>query len=162
MAQPQIQPLSCAPAALEQLALWHHRECLRQGLESSLERRRAYLAKHLGPEPLPFTLVALDAKAQPLGCVSLVRYSSAASPHPRVWLSNLYVVQAHRRLGLGQALLDRALEGARQLNLDQLWLFTDQRIDYYRHRGWQTMGEARLGGSGVRIMNITLSSPGQS
>jgi len=151
----EITSLSRHPAALDQLALWHHRECLRQGLDSSLERRRTYLQKHLGPQPLPLTLVALDSAARPLGCVSLVRYSSAASSRPRVWLSNLYVVASHRRRGLGQRLLDSALERAGQLPLSHLWLFTSEQVDYYLSRGWRPMGKAHLGG-GVQIMNISL------
>jgi len=156
MTRPRIQPLSHHPAALDQLALWHHRECLRQGLESSLERRRTYLAKHLSLDPLPVTLVALGAKDEPIGCVSLVRYSSAARPQARIWLSNLYVLEAHRRRGLGQRLLNSALQRARQLNLRHIWLFTDRQFDYYARRGWQAVGEACLGSDGVQIMALDL------
>ena len=158
MDQSVIQPLSLHPEALDQLALWHHQECLRQGLESSLERRRAYLARHLGPEPLPYTLVAVEG-SEPIGCVSLVRYRSAASPsspQSRVWLSNLYVVESRRRRGLGQNLLDGALNHARQLHLSQLWLFTDRYTDYYQKRGWQPEGRARVGRGEVQIMFINL------
>lgn len=154
----EITPLSRHPAALDQLALWHHQECQRQGLSSSLERRRAYLAKHLCPEPLPLSLVALDSKGEPIGCVSLVRYNSAASPQPRVWLSNLYVLEAYRRRGLGQRLLDSALQKARQLKLTQIWLFTDRQFDYYARRGWQAVGQACLGPGGVQIMTFALQS----
>lgn len=152
-----IQPLSRHPVALEQLALWHHRECLRQGLESSLERRRDYLARHLGPQPLPYTLVAVEG-AELIGCVSLVCYSSATSPEPRVWLSNLYVVEACRRQGLGQKLLESALGHARQLQLPQLWLFTDRQIGYYQKRGWRPEGKARIGKGEVQIMRIEPST----
>ena len=158
MDQSVIQPLSLHPQALDQLALWHHRECLRQGLESSLERRRDYLARHLGPEPLPYTLVALEG-TESIGCVSLVRYQSAtspSSPQSRVWLSNLYVAEPHRRRGLGQKLLESASSHARQLHLPQLWLFTDRHIDYYQKRGWQPEGKARVGKGKVQIMFINL------
>lgn len=152
-----ILPLSRNPAALNQLAIWHHEQCLRQGLESSLERRRAYLARHLGPEPVPQTLIAQDKSGQVLGCVSLVRYKSALAPGAvRLWLSNLYVDSNHRRQGLGNQLMLSVLEQARQLQASEVWLFTDQQSDYYRARGWQDAGNAKLGAGAVNIMKIEL------
>lgn len=150
-------PLSRNPAALNQLAVWHHEQCLRQGLESSLERRRAYLARHLGPEPIPLTLIAQDRSGQVLGCVSLVRYKSALAPGAvRLWLSNLYVDSSHRRRGLGNELMLSVLDRARQQRASEVWLFTDQQSDYYRARGWRDAGNAKLGAGSVNIMKIEI------
>lgn len=152
-----IVPLSRNPAALNQLAVWHHEQCLRQGLESSLERRRAYLARHLGPDPLPMTMIAQDRSGQVLGCVSLVRYKSALAPGAiRLWLSNLYVDSNHRRQGLGHQLMLNVLEQARQQHASEVWLFTDQQSDYYRARGWRDAGNAKLGAGSVNIMKIEI------
>lgn len=152
-----ILPLSRNPAALNQLAIWHHEQCLRQRLKSSLERRRAYLARHLGPEPIPLTLIAQTPSGQVLGCVSLVRYKSALAPGAvRLWLSNLYVDSSYRRQGLGNELMLNVLEQARQQKASEVWLFTDQQSDYYRARGWQDAGNAKLGGGSVNIMKIEI------
>lgn len=86
-----IKPLEYLPEHSGQVAIWHHQECERQGLRSSLALRRQRLELHLQQRTLPKTLVAQLA-GEPAGCVSLVRYalgqSDAASP---LWLANLFV-----------------------------------------------------------------------
>lgn len=154
--EPVIQSLDRCPDALEQLAHWHHQQCLQQGLTaSSLPRRRHYLAGHLGPEAIPVTLVA-SRQGLVLGCVSLVRHGTGEAPD-RVWLSNLYVDEAHRRCGLGTQLLASAQDYARDLELPAIWLFTDRQSEYYRARGWQRAGDARVGGGSVIIMTRALN-----
>lgn len=156
-----IQTLAERPEALEQLALWHHEQCLRQGLTAStLPRRRAYLERHLGRQPLPVTLVARYGNGSVVGCVSLVRYRTTHSANARVWLSNLYVDEPHREKGLGRALVERAREYAGKVGLSELWLFTEteEQVNYYRSLGWTRAGNARVGRGAVTIMKSSTAA----
>lgn len=119
---------------------------------------------HLNTDaPLPVTLLAREGE-RALGCVSLVHYHSAAKRRAtgtntveRVWLSNLYVLEPLRGRGLGNALINGARDYARQLGVKALWLFTDEWQDFYRKRGWCEVGDARVSGSNVAILSLSLS-----
>lgn len=149
-----VEPLAQGAAGAERflsvVARWHHDYCLARGLRSSLERRLEQLRPHLASSSIPVTFLARKGE-EPLGCVSLVRYQASAGGGERVWMSNLYVCAEVRRRGLGGALVRRAQGYAREQGLTELWLFTDQWQDFYRQRGWQPSGEARVSQSDVDI-----------
>ncbi|WP_341937665.1 GNAT family N-acetyltransferase [Marinimicrobium sp. C2-29] len=148
-----VEPLTVATTEtqLSVVAGWHHDECRRRGIRSSLARRTEQLRAHLDSFPIPVTLLARKGP-EPLGCVSLVRYQASAGGSDRVWLSNLYVRADARRRGLGSLLVDRACRYAREQGETELWLFTDNRQVFYKKRGWQLGGEARVSGSDVEIL----------
>jgi GNAT superfamily N-acetyltransferase len=154
----QIRPLSFAQENFAQVAAWHHQECVRQGLKSTLELRTQRLRRHLHADPVPQTLVALSGE-QALGCVSLVNYNVRADNSvfiPRstslvlapLWLSNLFVCEPLRRRGLGSLLVTAAEDYARGLAAD----FTE----FYQKRGWEITRRTRLGGRIVNIMKRSL------
>lgn len=151
-----IKPLEYLPEHSGQVAIWHHQECERQGLRSSLALRRQRLELHLQQRTLPKTLVAQLA-GEPAGCVSLVRYalgqSDAASP---LWLANLFVVETLRNRGIGSALIDAAILYARQLAFTELWLSASDYTAFYQKRGWRIVRKTRLGGRQVNIMTISM------
>lgn len=164
VSSPSIQfvLLQHRPEHFAQVASWHHQECERQGLQSSLAIRQQRLLAHVQQHRLPKTIVAVRA-GQLLGCVSLVRYGyrsreshpSSANDHP-VWLSNLYVPERNRQRGLGNLLIEAVKKYARELGLEELWLSAAEYTDYYRKRGWQVVRRTRLGGRSVNVMRITL------
>jgi GNAT superfamily N-acetyltransferase len=159
----QFVLLQHKPEHFAQVAIWHHQECERQGLQSTLAIRQQRLLAHVQQQRLPKTVIALRA-GQLLGCVSLVHYSyrnreshpKLANDHP-VWLSNLYVPERHRRHGLGNLLIEAVKKYAREeLGLTELWLSAAEYTDYYRKRGWQIVRRTRLGGRSVNVMRTTL------
>ncbi len=152
-----IHSLKDVPAFLEQVAVWHHQECERQGLRSSLALRQQRLQLHLQQRPVPHTLVALW-QGHLAGCVSLVNYhlrqeQSAASLSP-IWLSNLFVREAWRRQGIGTALVEAGTAYVRNLGRDDIWLSAAEYTDFYRKRGWQQVRATRLGGRQVNILRL--------
>lgn len=151
-----IQPLSLTPEFIPQVAAWHHQECERQGLKSSLALRQQRLQLHLLGRAVPQTLIATCGE-NIFGCVSLVNYQSGARPqsaglHSPVWLSNLYVQEPHRQQGIGTLLVDDAIEYAKNLALPELWLSATDFTDFYQKRGWKITRRTRLGGRVVNIM----------
>lgn len=148
-----VEPLTVATTEtqLSVVAGWHHDECRRRGIRSSLAQRIEQLRSHLTSAPIPVTLLARKGD-EPLGCVSLVRYQASVGGGRRLWLSSLYVTESMRGRGLGSLLADRACRYAREQGETELWLFTDNRQVFYKKRGWQLGGEARVSRSDVEIL----------
>jgi GNAT superfamily N-acetyltransferase len=153
-----IEPLIREPIQLQRVAMWHHQECLRQGLRSDLAIRLSRLQLHLLPGIIPVTLIAY-CEGSMVGCVSLVNYTykpsdvdkSDGQPHP-VWLSNLFVDTPHRNLGIGERLINAAIDYAQCNCIDGLWLSASEYTEYYEKRGWSIVRRTRLGGVKVNVM----------
>ncbi|HEX7762644.1 MAG TPA: GNAT family N-acetyltransferase [Cellvibrio sp.] len=154
--------LESKPEFFAQVARWHHQECERQGLKSTLALRQQRLVLHVRETTIPKTLIALQ-NDHLAGCVSLVDYTyrssermpkvTSASP---VWLSNLFVQDEFRQQGIGNSLIDAAKNYARDLGLEELWLSATDYTDYYQKRGWEIVRRTKLGGRQVNVMRVVL------
>lgn len=159
---PEIFLLEKKPKFFAQVAQWHHQECERQGLKSSIALRQQRLVLHVQENAIPKTLIALRGN-QLIGCSSLVNYTyrssermpKVASPSP-VWLSNLFVLEEFRYQGIGNSLIDAAKTYAHDLGLEELWLSATDYTDYYQKRGWEIVRRTRLGGRQVNVMRVGL------
>lgn len=155
-----IFALQSQPDFFAQVAHWHHQECERQGLKSSLALRQQRLVLHVQKNAIPKTIIALRGD-QLVGCVSLVNYTyrssermpKVASESP-VWLSNLFVQENLRHQGIGNALIDAAKHYAQSLELEELWLSATDYTEYYQKRGWEIVRRTRLGGRQVNVMRV--------
>lgn len=159
---PDIFVLEQKPEFFAQVAYWHHSECERQGLKSSLILRQQRLVLHVQENVIPKTLIALCGN-QLLGCVSLVNYTYRSSERmPKVatetpvWLSNLFVSEQYRRQGIGTALIGAAKNYAHDFGLTELWLSATDYTDYYQRRGWDIVRRTRLAGRQVNVMRVGL------
>lgn len=158
LADVHVQSLILAPEFFSQVAAWHHQECERQGLKSSLALRQQRLQLHVQHNKVPQTLVALH-RGDILGCVSLVNYQvgvtrkdpSDVSPVP-IWLSNLFVRENMREQGVGSLLIAAAVNYVSKLHEQELWLSAAEYTAFYQKRGWQITRRTRLGGRQVNIM----------
>ncbi|MFO1388334.1 GNAT family N-acetyltransferase [Cellvibrio sp.] len=160
----KIRLLQQAPEHFAQVAAWHHQECERQGLQSTLAIRQQRLLLHVQQNVLPKTIVALDGD-QLVGCVSLVNYSYRTdssvlipSNSAAVWLSNLYVTSEQRQRGIGNLLIEAAKKYAADFGANELWLSAAEFTDYYQKRDWEIVRKTRLGGRPVNVMRIALKS----
>lgn len=159
---PDIFLLEQKPTLFAQVAQWHHQECERQGVKSSLALRQQRLVLHVQQSSIPKTLIALRSN-QLVGCVSLVNYTyrssermpKVASDSP-VWLSNLFVLEKFRHQGIGNALIDAAKNYAHNLALEELWLSATDYTDYYQKRGWEIIRRTRLAGRQVNVMRVAI------
>jgi N-acetylglutamate synthase-like GNAT family acetyltransferase len=159
----KVQLLQHIPEHFVQVATWHHQECERQGLQSTLAIRQQRLLLHVQHNAIPKTIIALQGKT-PVGCVSLVNYSyrtdsSVLIPanSANLWLSNLYVVVEKRQQGLGNLLIEAAKKYAQDFGANELWLSAAEFTDYYQKRGWEIVRKTRLGGRQVNVMRIELA-----
>lgn len=154
--------LESQPEFFAQVAQWHHQECERQGLKSSLALRQQRLVMHVRDSSIPQTLIALQGN-QLVGCVSLVDYTYRSSERmPKVttespvWLSNLFVQENYREQGIGNQLINAAKDYAQSLGLEELWLSATDYTDYYQKRGWEVIRRTKLGGRQVNVMRVSL------
>jgi GNAT superfamily N-acetyltransferase len=155
--------LASCPDYLDQVATWHHRECLRQGLQSHQDKRRERLLQHLiGCACVPQTWLALEPGSGDLiGCVSVVSYHLGARPgtpqaDTPLWLSNLFVAPEWRRQGVASGLIEGVRQFSRELGMTGLWLTATDQSEFYRRRGWQLVRRAKLGGRWVNVMTHAL------
>lgn len=159
--QIKITPLKNSPDYFSQVALWHHQECERQGLKSTLELRRERLIKHIQSESIPKTFIA-TINDELVGCVSLVNYAygrdsvRAKITDTPLWLSNLFVQLQYRNRGIGNQLIEKAKAYAQELKLTELWLTATEFTDYYQKRDWKITRKTRLGGRQVNVMRVQL------
>ncbi len=157
----RITPLEKFPQYYSQVALWHHQECERQGLKSTLELRRERLIKHIESESIPKTFIA-TVDNELVGCVSLVNYAygrdsvRAKITETPLWLSNLFVQPQYRNRGIGNQLIEQAKSYGRELKLTELWLTATEFTNYYQKRDWQITRKTRLGGKQVNVMRVDL------
>jgi N-acetylglutamate synthase-like GNAT family acetyltransferase len=157
-----IRRLTASAEQLAQVALWHHQECEKQGLKSTLSLRQQRLQLHLQDKAIPVTLIAVRS-GELFGCVSLVNYTYSSSERlPKVvneapvWLTNLFVLEAQRQQGVGAELIEAAKAYALSVGLTELWLSATDYTDYYQKRGWEIVRRTRLGGRPVNVMRIVL------
>lgn len=80
---------------------------------------------------LPLCLVAL-VDDELVGTVSLIDNDDPSRPHLHPWLAALVVVESHRRLRIGTALVEQLLERAAMLDYDAVYLGTDAPAFYAR------------------------------
>ena len=158
----KIKLLQHAPEYFAQVAAWHHQECERQGLESTLAVRQQRLLLHVQHNAIPKTIIAFRDQVL-VGCVSLVNYtyridSSVLIPKnfAPVWLSNLFVVNEQRKQGIGNLLIEAAKKYSLDFGAKELWLSAAEFTDYYQKRGWNVIRKTRLGGRQVNVMRIAL------
>ena len=165
----KIQLLEHAPEHFAQVAAWHHQECERQGLQSTVATRQQRLLSHVQHNAIPKTIILLQGKKL-TGCVSLVNYtyrtdssvlipvrpSNSATKAP-VWLSNLFVADEKRQQGFGNLLIEAAKKYAADFGATDLWLSAAEFTDYYQKRGWEIVRKTRLGGRQVNVMQIHLA-----
>lgn len=158
----QIKPLALVPEFFNQIAAWHHQECERQGLKSSLELRQQRLRMHIQSSAVPQTLVAIRQDLV-VGCVSLVNYTfrtdadvlclpQVAITDTPLWLSNLYVSEYWRERGIASELIAAAVAYAASLDVNDLWLSALEFTEFYQKRDWTIVRRAHLGGRKVNIM----------
>ena len=159
-----IKLLQHAPKHFAQVASWHHQECERQGLQSTLATRQQRLLLHVQNDAIPKTIIITQGRHL-IGCVSLVNYTyrvdtSVLIPtnSAPVWLSNLFVVENKRKLGFGNLLIEAAKKYAGDFGVEELWLSAVEYTDYYEKRDWEIVRRTRLGGRQVNVMRVVLSS----
>lgn len=103
---------------------------------------------------------ALDADGAAMGVVMLLG-SGELEPAdeaelPGPWLAGLVVAPEFRQRGVASALMDFAMNGARELHIDRLRLVTEHEVGFYERRGWKIERRVTLNSIPNTVMVTTL------
>ncbi|MFZ5555919.1 MAG: GNAT family N-acetyltransferase [Pseudomonadota bacterium] len=120
------------------------------------ERQRAGLGQLLADPDRAAVLVARDGAAQVIAMVTAQLVVSTAEGAPSAWIEDMVVAKAHRRGGVGRALIDAALAWARQKGATRAQLLVDldnvPALACYERLGWAA--------TRLAARRVTLSRPG--
>lgn len=107
-------------------------------------------------EKLPVVLVAM-MNGEYVGTGSLIaddELPSATEPGP--WVAAVFVREEHRRSGVGTSLVSALVERARELELTDVYLYTESSVNWYVSMGWRLVRTARLADHDVTVMQRRL------
>ena len=116
------------------------------------ERYLALYADSLRSQTLPIVLVAYMGD-QVVGTASLIaddELPDATEPGP--WLAAVFVEEERRGTGIGTALVREMMTRARALQIERLYLYTENAVAWYQSMGWRTVRIARLSDHDVTVM----------
>lgn len=142
------------PQHLSMLAEWHQQQWADINPGQTLEQRIHKMQRYLDDELVPSTFIAVH-KQTLMGSAALVEYDmkiEGCTP----WLASVYVHPLFRNQGIGSQLVLHSMAQARAGRIKYMYLFTPDRVDFYRRLGWQVMLEKPYYGKDVTIMNIEL------
>ena len=138
---------------LSTLARWHHDQFSYLDPDSSVEKHAAMLGRTLQRGQVPTTFVVLEGDAL-LGSASLVRRDMSIRPALTPWLAAVYVTPEHRGKGVGTALVHRAVIEAQRVGVENVYLYTPDKEQFYARRGWSVSERVEYRGWDVVIMAI--------
>ena len=139
----RIVHLAEAPEAAPTLARWFVAEWAPWYGPGGAGDAEADLAACRSREALPICLVALSDGGDVLGTAALKTDSVGSELGVGPWLAAILVGPAHRRRGVGSALV-AAIEGeAARLGFAAIYTSTDAAAAMLERRGWQAFGTTR-------------------
>ena len=138
------------------VAEWHHREWGHLAPESSLDQHITRVAQTCTRDAIPSTFVAVAGDV-PVGCASLIHHDLMTRMELSPWLASVYVAPEIRRQGIGSRLVRRAVDSARELRVERLYLITPDQESFYRRLGWSTLEWTYYRGEDVLIMEYPLN-----
>jgi N-acetylglutamate synthase-like GNAT family acetyltransferase len=68
------------------------------------------------------------------------------------WLAAVFVEEERRGTGVGTALVQEMMTRARALQIERLYLYTENAAAWYQLMGWRTLRTARLSDHDVTVM----------
>jgi GNAT superfamily N-acetyltransferase len=140
------------------IARWHWEEWGHADPDGSLAAWTAGLRRRTRRNQVPTTFVAFEA-GTPVGSVTLVENDMpdrAEFAELTPWVAGTYVVESARGRGVGTALMHHAVEEARRMDLERLYLYTSTAETFYEKLGWTTIARAQYEGDDVAVMVLEI------
>lgn len=150
-----IQPLSECRECIPQLAKWHHGQWSSLNPGETLAGRIGRLEVQAANQEMPATWVAFDG-TKLVGSASLVPSDMEIRPDFEPWLASVFVNPETRSRGIGSQLVEYIMQQARELEFEQLYLFTPDRQTFYQRLGWSLRETVTYHEMLVKLMEIKL------
>lgn len=148
--------LADCPELIPVLAGWFFDEWGRHNSNLSQEIIEDNLKGRLNRDEIPLVLIHMLA-GSPIASASLKIQEMETHPQYLHWLGSVYVLPEHRAQGIGSNLIRRIIEEARRLGVEELYLYTRKKEDFYSKLGWRSIETPIYHGCEVIIMVQTLS-----
>lgn len=136
--------------------LWYEEISRHWSPDASIEKAKQKLIEHLNHNKMPMAFMALlNGQAVGMACL---RETDGIYPGVAPWLGSLVVHPENRGQKVGEALINRVKDEARNLGHQILYLlaFDPTISDWYARLGWKHSGEDELFGHRVSVMSISI------
>ena len=155
MSSKSIVNLNEEPGHLDTLAEWHHLEWSYLNPASSVSMRAEKMRSYLTEDAIPSTYVyKLDGELA--GSAAIVAQDMDTHKELSPWLASVYVKPELRGKGIGSKLVLHVMQGAKDIGIETLYLFTDSKANFYAKLGWSVLSEEVYRGCRVTIMKVRL------
>jgi GNAT superfamily N-acetyltransferase len=152
----KIDLLKNHPEAIPELSnIWHEVLGKIWMQEIGIEEIESLYYEELN-QGMPLTYIALYGETSVGSCT--LELNCDIRPDLGPWIGDLVVDPKYQKQGIGKMLLNVAVEKAKELGFERLYLFTfDPTIpEYYRRLGWKIIGMDEIKYHPVTVMEIGL------
>jgi predicted N-acetyltransferase YhbS len=136
---------------IRKVATWLYGEWGHLNPGSTLERAIYRVTLRARARTIPLALVAWE-DGLPVGTTSLVAHDMQSRRNLTPWLTSVYVLPDYRKRGIGGALCRRTMMEARRLRLGRIYLFTLDKMAFYKALGWKEMRQVEIRAKTFTIM----------
>jgi GNAT superfamily N-acetyltransferase len=153
----RVVPIGDRPEVIPTLAGWLYEQWGYFHDHDSVDRRIGELRERLDATRIPVAFVALSSDESgsiPVGTASLTADDLDTRPDLTPWLASVFVPAEYRRNGVGAALVEAVVAHAGTLGIGTLYLFTEDRSDFYARLGWAAVESETYRGHPVTVMKI--------
>ncbi len=105
---------------------------------------------------IPITFLALE-NGELIATSSLILDDLEIRPELTPWLASLYVLPEKRGCGLGETMVQHAVEAARGFGIETLYLYTPGQDAFYRRLGWEFLEATIFHKRAITIMRRRLA-----
>lgn len=153
MSQPPLvfRFLGDHPELAATLANWFAAEWSRPGFELDPHDIEIRLMQRLHRDRVPLVVLAF-AGVQLVGTAALKIQEMETHPHYQHWLGGVYTLESERGKGYGKAVVQHTTQLAAELDVENLYLYTNSHEGFYAQLGWQTIERPNYHGRTVAIM----------
>ena len=151
-----IQYLADRRATIPKIAAWYFDQWRDRIPENSVEEISRRLEKYLNRDKIPLALVAVDNDSL-LGVGQLKYYEMDIYPLKEHWIGGIFVPPEHRGKGIATRLVTRLTDIAHTLEVNTLYLQTEQlNGGLYTRLGWKPVERVVYKGQEVLVMKKQL------
>ena len=153
----RIVDLDDEPWHIARLSRWHHREWEHLYPGEQVADFARDLNACRGKQLVPSTFIATAGTL--LGSASLLAADMLTHPELSPWVASVYVRRAARGSGVGSSLVRHIMDVAARGGLRTLYLFTPDRVEFYRRLHWVERSRELYQGIPVTLMQVDLAAP---
>jgi len=147
----EIDYLTQHPHLLRQLAPPMFKEWGYHNNEKTVEDRVRFMERRMNLRQIPTCFVAFNGK-NALGTASLIECDVPTRSHLTPWLASVFVLEPQRGKGIAAKLIEHAIQEARALEIERLYLTTVDANRYYERFGFREIERTENHGDPAIIM----------